>query len=106
MKARISWVLFVPLIGRVHPVHFLFASLLSACRFACKETTPCYATLLLTDIIEPALREELGKYFFLDYGACNAVYREIESGADKELESKLTAGPWAEMANKSHQRRD
>ena len=50
--------------------------------------------------------EELGKYFFLDYGACNAVYREIESGADKELESKLTAGPWAKMANKSHKRRD
>lgn len=50
--------------------------------------------------------EELSKYFFLDNGACKAVYREIESGADKEFESKLTAGPWAEMANKSHKRRD
>ena len=50
--------------------------------------------------------EELGKYFFLDYGAGKAVYREIESGADKELESKLTGRPGAEMANKSHKRRD
>ena len=50
--------------------------------------------------------EELGKYFFLNSGACKAVYREIESDADKEFESKLTAGPWADLANKCHKRRD
>lgn len=50
--------------------------------------------------------EELGKYFFLNSGACKAIYRKIQSGTYKEFESKLTAGPWAEMANKSHKRRD